>query len=243
MQLITQAIVCSVLGHGEHGAVARLLTREAGLMPGYVRGGRSRKLKPVLLPGNLVQAEFRARVPEQLAQLSVELVHSRAPLLTERLPAAAIDWLTTLTATALPENQSYPALFDALDAVLTAVESANSARGWAPVLVRYELLLLTNLGFGLDLSHCAAGGNANDLAYVSPKSSIAVSRDAGAPYAERLLPLPAFLTGGDPMPDWPAITDGLKLTRYFLARDILTERRSDVLEARDRLTDRISRIG
>lgn len=242
MNLSTQAIVCAVLAHGEHGAVARLLTREAGLMPGYVRGGRSRKLKPVLLPGNLVQAEYRARVAEQLAQLTVELAHSRAPLLSERLPAAAIDWLTTLCATALPEGQPYPALFDALDAVLTAVESANSARGWAPALVRFELLLLSGLGFGIDLSHCAAGGDAADLAYVSPKSSTAVSRAAGEPYAERLLPLPRFLTAQDPAPDWPDIMAGLKLTRYFLSRDVLTEKRSNVLECRDRLEERICRI-
>src|SRR3546814_9493146 len=103
----------------------------------------------------MVQAEYRARVPEQLAQLSVELVHSRAPLLAERLPATAIDWLTTLTAATLPEGQPYPALFDTLEAVLSAVESANSARGWAPSVIRYELLLLAQLGFALDLSHCA----------------------------------------------------------------------------------------
>jgi DNA repair protein RecO (recombination protein O) len=182
-------------------------------------------------------------VPEQLAQLSVELVHSRAPLLAERLPAAAIDWLTTLTASTLPEGQPYPALFDALDAVLTAVESANSARGWGPSLVRYELLLLAQLGFGLDLSHCAAGGDDADLAYVSPKSSTAVSRAAGAPYAERLLPLPAFLTGQGEPPDWQDILDGLKLTGYFLSRDILTGKLEAVLETRQRLIERIARIG
>lgn len=242
MQLTTQAIVCTVLAHGEHGAVARLLTREAGLVPGYVRGGRSRKLKPVLQAGNLVQAEFRARVPEQLAQLTVELIHSRAPLLAERLPAAAIDWVTTLSAIALPERQPYPLIYEALDAVLTAVESANSARGWAPALVRYELLVLAELGFGLDLSHCAATGATDDLAFVSPKSSTAISRGAGLPYADRLLPLPAFLLGLDWEPDWADIRHGLDLTRYFLSRDVLTDRRGLALEARDRLTERISRI-
>lgn len=242
MHLNTQAIVCTVLAHGEHGAVARLLTKEAGLVPGYVRGGRSRKLKPVLQAGNLVQADFRARVPEQLAQLTVELVHSRAPLLAERLPAAAIDWVTTLSAAALPENQPYPDLYEALDAMLTAVESANSARGWAPALVRYELLVLAHLGFGIDLSHCAATGATDDLAYVSPKSSTAVSRGAGLPYADRLLPLPAFLLGRDAEPDWQDIRHGLELTRYFLSRDVLTDRRGHALEARDRLTERMSRI-
>lgn len=242
MHLTTQAIVCAVLGHGEHGAIARLMTREAGLVAGYVRGGRSRKLRPILLPGNMVQAEFRARTPEQLAQLSVEPIHSRAPLLSERLPAAAIDWLTTLTTAALLENQAYPQLFDALDAVLNAVESAASARGWAASIVRYELLVLAHLGFGLDLGHCAATGTTDDLAWVSPKSSTAVSRAAGTPYAGRLLPLPAFLMGNDPSPEWADVLDGFRLTGYFLARDVLIDRRAAVLEARERLVDRIDRI-
>lgn len=243
MHLNTQAIVCAVLGHGEHGAIARLMTHEAGLLPGYVRGGRSRRLRPVLLPGNMVQAEYRARVPEQLAQLSVELVHSRAPLLAERLPATAIDWLTTLTAGTLPEGQPYPILFDALEAVLSAVESANSARGWAPSVIRYELLLLAQLGFALDLSHCAGGGDAGDLAYVSPKSSVAVSRAMGAPYAERLLPLPGFLTGGDAAPGWEQIAEGFRLTGYFLTRDILTGKLADICETRERLIERLARAG
>lgn len=243
MHLNTQAIVCAVLGHGEHGAIARLMTHEAGLLPGYVRGGRSRRLRPVLLPGNMVQAEYRARVPEQLAQLSVELVHSRAPLLAERLPATATDWLTTLTAATLPEGQPYPALFDTLEAVLSAVESANSARGWAPSVIRYELLLLAQLGFALDLSHCAGGGDAGDLAYVSPKSSIAVSRAMGAPYAERLLPLPGFLTGGDTAPGWEQIAEGFRLTGYFLTRDILTGKLADICETRERLIERLARAG
>src|SRR3546814_13848233 len=127
------------------------MTHEAGLLPGYVRGGRSRRLRPVLLPGNMVQAEYRARVPEQLAQLSVELVHSRAPLLAERLPATATDWLTTLTAATLPEGQPYPALLDNLEPVLSAVASANSARGSAPAVLRYELLFPAPIGFALHL--------------------------------------------------------------------------------------------
>lgn len=149
MHLLTQAIICAVRAHGEHGAVVRALTPADGIQPGYVRGGRSRRLRPVLLPGNLVQAEYRARSEEQLAQLGVELIRSRAPLLAEALPAAAIEWLTALTATALPEGQPYPRIYDALDGILSAVEAAPSARGWAAALVRYELLILRELGFGL----------------------------------------------------------------------------------------------
>jgi DNA repair protein RecO (recombination protein O) len=104
--LITPAIICAVRAHGEHGAVVRALTPDNGLMAGYVRGGRSRTMRPVLIPGNRVQAEFRARTAEQLASLSAELSHSLAPILTEPLPAAAIEWVCALTAAALPEDNA-----------------------------------------------------------------------------------------------------------------------------------------
>ncbi|MET0372162.1 MAG: DNA repair protein RecO [Sphingobium sp.] len=238
--LTTPAIVCALRHHGEHGAIARLLTPDHGLVPGYVRGGRSRTMRPVLLPGNMVKAEFRTRTEEQLAGLSVELFHSRAPLLAEPLPAAAIDWACALTAVALPESQPYPALFQALDGVLGAIEAAPAARGWAVALVRYELLLLAELGFGLDLTRCAATGLVEDLAYVSPRSSAAVSRIGAQGYESRLLPLPAFLLGRGGG-EWPAILDGLRLTGFFLERSLLTERRADVLAARERLVERLKR--
>jgi DNA repair protein RecO (recombination protein O) len=238
--LITSGIVCALRAHGEHGAVARLLTPDHGLVAGYVRGGRSRALRPVLLPGNAVKAEFRARTEDQLASLTVELEHSRAPLLGEPLPAAAIDWACALTAAALPEGTPYPTLYEALDGVLGAVEAAPAARGWAAALVRYELLLLAELGFGLDLSRCAATGTADDLAFVSPRSAAAVSRVGAEGYEARLLPLPPFLLQGG-AGDWPQIMDGLRLTGFFLERSVLTERRADVMAARERLVDRLKR--
>ncbi|WIA54217.1 DNA repair protein RecO [Sphingobium sp. WTD-1] len=238
--LITSGIVCALRAHGEHGALARLLTPDHGLVAGYVRGGRSRALRPVLLPGNAVKAEFRARTEDQLASLTVELEHSRAPLLGEPLPAAAIDWACALTAAALPEGTPYPTLYEALDGVLGAVEAAPAARGWAAALVRYELLLLAELGFGLDLSRCAATGTADDLAFVSPRSAAAVSRAGAEGYEARLLPLPPFLLQGG-AGDWPQIMDGLRLTGFFLERSVLTERRADVLAARERLVDRLKR--
>lgn len=156
MHLETPAIVCAVRAHGEHGAIVRALTPGDGLQAGYVRGGRSRRLKPVLVPGNLVQADYRARTDEQLATLTVEPIHSRAFLLTEPLAAAGIDWAAALTAAALPEGQPYPRLYEGLDGLLAAIEAAPSARGWAAALVRYELLLLGELGFGLDAEELAA---------------------------------------------------------------------------------------
>jgi DNA repair protein RecO (recombination protein O) len=152
MHLSTTAIVCATRVHGENGAIARLMTAEAGLLAGYVQGGRSRRVRPILIAGNLVAAEFRARSPDQLASLSVELTHSRAPLLAEPLPAAAIDWVTSLTASALPEGQPYPEIHAALDGLLSAIELSGVARVWAIALVRYELLLLSRLGYGGDLA-------------------------------------------------------------------------------------------
>ncbi|QGP80705.1 DNA repair protein RecO [Sphingobium sp. CAP-1] len=237
---LSSAIVCAVRHHGEHGAIARLLTPDHGLLPGYVRGGRSRALRPVLLPGNGVMAEFRARTEAQLAGLTVELIHSRAPLHAEPLPAAAIDWSCALTAAALPEGAPCPALHQALAGLLDAVEAAPAARGWAVALVRYELLLLAELGFGLDLTRCAALGDRGDLAYVSPRSAAAVSRAGAVGYEKLLLPLPPFLLEGG-MGDWGQIIDGLHLTGFFLERSVLTDRRADILAARERLVARLKR--
>jgi len=241
MHVTAEAIVCAVRPHGEHGVVARLLTAGDGLLAGYVRGGRSRRLRPVLMPGNVVAAEFRARSEEQLASLTVELTHSRAALHAEPLPALAIEWATALAAATLPEGHPYPRVHAALAGLLDAIEAAPAARGWAGALARYELLLLAELGFGLDLASCAGGGGAEDLAFVSPRSGQAVSRAAGAPYADRLLPLPRFLIAGGEA-DWAAVRDALRLTGFFLTRDLLTGRAAAALAGRERLMDRIARL-
>jgi DNA repair protein RecO (recombination protein O) len=150
MHLRVEALILAIRHHGEHGAIVRALTAEHGLQAGYVRGGRSSRIRPILQPANRVIGEWRARTDDQLASLSVELVTSRAPLYAEPLPAAALDWVTTLTAAALPEAQPYPRLYAALDGTIMAVESAPAARGWALALARYELLLLAELGYGLE---------------------------------------------------------------------------------------------
>jgi len=198
MHLETRAIICAVRAHGEHGAIVRALTPGDGLQAGYVRGGKSRRLRPVLMAGNLVQADFRARTDEQLPHLSVEPIHSRAFVLSEPLAAAGIEWATALTACALPEGQPYPALFEGLDGLLGAIEAAPSARGWAGAVVRYELLLLAELGFGLD--------------------------------DEEL----------DALPN--AVREAMNIAGERLARDLLTDRRSDVLAARERLVERLRRM-
>lgn len=148
MHIIASGIVCAVRAHGETGTVARLMTAEHGLLAGYVRGGRSRTMRPVLQPSNIVRAEFRGRIESQLPGLTVELEQSRAPLMAEPLAASALDWATALTAAVVPEAYPYPAIHSALDGLLAAIEAAPAARGWAGALVSYEALILSALGFG-----------------------------------------------------------------------------------------------
>ena len=240
MRFTSTAIVVALRPHGEVGAVVRLMTPEHGLQAAYVRGARGRRMRPVLLAGNVVEATLAARTEGQLAQATVELVHSRAPLLSEPLPAAAIDWACALTATVLPEGQPYARLYDALDGLLGAVEAAPTASAWGAALVRYELLLLAELGFGLDLERCAVSGDDEDLIAVSPRSGRAVSAAEAEPYLGKLLSLPRFIREGG-QAGWGDILDGLALSGHFLMRDLITDRAAPVGAARDRLIERLRR--
>lgn len=148
MNLRAPAILIASRPHGESAAIARLLTERHGLVAAYVAGGRGRKLRPVMIPGNLVAVELRSRSDSQLPFAKLELVTSRGPWMTEPLPAAAITWVCALTASALPERNPYPSLYSALEAVLEAICSAPSARGWLPGLITYETMLLRELGYG-----------------------------------------------------------------------------------------------
>ncbi len=224
--------------HGEHGAIVGALTEAAGRLTGYVRGGHSRALRPVLMAGNRVAARFRARTPEQMPGLTVELVTSRAPLWSEPMAAAGIEWVTALTSFALAEGQADAELWSALDGTLEAIAQAPGARGWAPAVVRYELILLARLGYGLALDRCVETGATGDLSWVSPKTGRAVSRTVGAPFADRLLPLPGFLTGGAEA-DWRAIAAGFALSGHFLERHLPDERGRDLYAARGRLVTQV----
>ena len=238
IELDAPALILSVRPHGEHGAIVGALTEEAGRLTGYVRGGRSRALRPVLMAGNRVVARFRARTAEQMPGLTVELVASRAPLWPEPLAAAGIEWVTALTAFALAEGQPDAAIWWALEATLESIAQAPGARGWVPAIVRYELILLARLGYGLALERCGESGAADDLAWVSPKTGRAVCRSVGTPYADRLLPMPGFLVEGGP-PSWRDIADGLALSGHFLRRHLPDERGRDLYAARDRLVTQI----
>jgi DNA repair protein RecO (recombination protein O) len=148
MHLRAPAILLSSRPHGETAVVARMLTAEFGVVAGYVAGGRGRQLRPVVIPGNRVELQLSARSDSQLPFAKLELLESRGPWLGEPLAAAAIGWAAALTATALPERQAYPSLYDALGGLLDAICHAPSARGWAGALAGYESLLLQELGYG-----------------------------------------------------------------------------------------------
>lgn len=148
MHLRAPAILLAARPHGETAVVARMLTEEFGMVAAYVAGGRGRRLRPVVIPGNLVEAELRAKSDSQLPFARLELLASRGPWLSEPLPASAIGWVCALTATTLPERNAYPKLFDALAGLLEAICQAPSARGWLRGLVAYEALLLRELGYG-----------------------------------------------------------------------------------------------
>jgi len=155
MQIRTEAIVCGLVTHGEHGAVVRLLTPGHGLVATYVRGARGRRMRPVLIPGNLVAAQLRSRSESQLPQAEIELSKSRAAILREPLPSAAVEWVTALVASVLPERAPYPLLYEALSGLLNALEAAPSASGWGAALARFEQIVLAELGYGSDVEPSA----------------------------------------------------------------------------------------
>ncbi|MDP6709170.1 MAG: DNA repair protein RecO, partial [Alphaproteobacteria bacterium] len=194
MQWRDDGIVLAVRKHGETGAVVSLLTRAHGRHAGLVRGGAGRRQRGVLQAGNEVHAEWRARLAEHLGSYTVELTRARAAeLMALPAPLAGLSAACAVLEATLPEREPHAPIFDALAVLLDAL---GSSEAWPAVYVRFELGLLQELGFGLNLSACAMTGAAEGLAYVSPKSGRAVTAEAGAPWKEKLLRLPAFLLGG-----------------------------------------------
>ncbi|MDQ0471607.1 DNA repair protein RecO [Labrys wisconsinensis] len=233
MQWTDDAFVLGVRRHGESSVILEALTREHGRHLGLVRGGRSRTLQPVLQPGNAVHLTWRARIDEQLGSYAVEgLALHAGRLMGSRLALYAVTHVAALVRL-LPERDPHPALHEALGPLFEALADEAAA----PALVaRLELAMLTELGFGLDLSACAVTGATQDLIYVSPRSGRAVSRAAGAPWSDRLLPLPAFLRGlGEPRAE--DVAGAFRLTGFFLQRDVFGPRGLVMPEGRQALVD------
>ncbi|MFN0217495.1 MAG: DNA repair protein RecO [Hyphomicrobium sp.] len=239
MHWTDEGIVLSVRPHGETAAVVELMTRAHGRSLGLVHGGRSRKQRPVLQIGNHVDATWKARLADHLGHWTLELRRGfAAEAFADAAALAALQSMTSLTRL-LPERDPHPNLYEITLFVLGFMSDATV---WPALMVRWELALLEELGFGLDLSQCAATGANDALIYVSPKTGRAVSASAGEPYRDRLLALPQFLTkqrgGGVTNAD---VLSGLKLTGHFLEARVLTPRDAALPDARGRLVQYLAR--
>ncbi|RIY01342.1 DNA repair protein RecO [Aureimonas flava] len=216
MEWREEGIVLGVRRQGETSVVAEVMTRGRGRHLGLVRGGRSRRLQPVLQPGNTVDATWRARLDEHLGFMSVEPVTLRAARLMESAVGLYGIQLLAAHLRLLPERDAHPRLFDTLALIVEHLDDPVAA---GVLILRFEIALLEELGFGLDLESCAATGGRDDLVYVSPRSGRAVSREAGEPWRDKLLPLPSFLVGGEAV-GAAEVAEGFRMTGFFLARHV-----------------------
>lgn len=229
MQWSDDGFVLGVRRHGEANAILELMTRAHGRHLGLVRGGAGSRMRPVLQPGNAVRAHWRARLDDHLGSFTIEPMDLRAGALFSHAHAVfAVTHLAALVRL-LPERDPHEIVFDSLEAIASRLQEPMVC---AALIVRFELLMLSELGFGLDLDACAATGSPRDLAYVSPRTGRAVSREAGAPWHDRLLSLPAFVTGEAARVGAGDITDGFALTAFFLARHVLEPRGLVLADAR-----------
>ncbi len=228
MEWRDEGIILAVRSHGETSSIAEIFTAEHGRCLGLIRGGRSRHMRPVLQAGNLVSLLWRARLEEHLGNFTLEPVSLRAGFIIEN--SLRLTGLGSLTALAqvLPEREPHPKLYEAMRIVLEAIDHDEL---WPALMVRWEMGLLDELGFGLDLSKCASTGQADELIYVSPKTGKAVSRGAGTPYHDRLFGLPDFLKGGFAATA-AQVCEGMKLTGYFLERHVFDPRNVPLPQAR-----------
>jgi len=238
MEWRDEGALLSMRPHGESSAIIDVFTAAHGRHAGVVRGGASRRMAALLQPGSQVAVAWRARLDDHLGSFVVEPVRSRAALLSDRRALAALNAVCALLRCALPEREAHPVLWPATMALLDALEAAED---WPPRYLRWESLLLEELGFGLDLTRCAVTGSREDLVFVSPKTGRAVSRAGAGDWADRLLPLPPVLLGQGPA----SATDlarGLAVTGHFLARELAPVLNGRPLpEARARLVEMLAR--
>jgi len=240
MEWRDQGIVLSLRKHGESAVIAEIFTAEHGRHAGVIRGGTSRKLKPILQPGNQVQVDWSARLEAHLGAFRVEPTRSRAAqVMGDRLALEGLNAICGLSGFCLGEREPAPEIY-ALTVEL--LDQIGVSERWLENYALWEAVLLRELGYGMDLEECASTGQHTDLIYVSPKSGRAVSREAGAPYADRMLPLPAFLRDADDSPSRADVVASLRTTGYFLQHSVAPALGKEKLpSARERLISAIRR--
>ncbi|MET0274985.1 MAG: DNA repair protein RecO [Phenylobacterium sp.] len=241
MEFEDDAFVLSARPHGEAGAIVELLTARHGKYVAHVAGGASRKMKPFLQAGAQVILRYRARVSDQLGSAALEPVgEGPSALFDDALALAGLSAAAAVAAGALPEREPHPGAYLAFEALSQALAHTDI---WPAVFVRFEAGLLQDLGFGLDLSKCAATGSTDDLVYVSPRTGRAVSRDAGEAYKDRLLILPPFMLSAQARLEAGDVRAGLDLTAHFLEAFIFNPLNRPLPPARLWLVDRLSDAG
>ena len=237
MEWHDDGIVLTARKHGESSAIVTLLTREHGRHAGLVRGGMGRRKRGLFQPGNRVRATWRARLAEHLGSYTCEMTAAvAAPFMDDRLRLAGLSAICAVAEAALPERERYEPVYEGMGILLDVLDQNI----WPIIYVKWEMGLLQELGFGLDLTCCAATGITENLTYVSPKSARAVSADAAEPFKHMLLRLPGFLIDTGQTASWPDIADGLRLTGFFLDRQVFAHTREcQAPAARGRLVDLI----
>jgi DNA repair protein RecO (recombination protein O) len=237
MEFEDNAIVLGARSHGETGAIVHVLTENHGVYAAHIAGGASRRIKPLLQPGAGVLFSYRARHSDQLGSATMEPAGLSPDLLDDPLGLLGLQCACAMTQKILPERDSQPGAYHALSALIGAFAFTDI---WPAVYVRYEAGLLEALGFGLDLSACAVSGERDDLIYVSPKSGRAVGRAAGAPYKDKLLPLPGFMLSSQGGLAEGDVVRGLELTGFFLERHVFHPHNKPLPDIRLRLKDSLS---
>lgn len=233
-----EGAVLSMRPHGESAAIIEVFTRAHGRHAGVVRGGASRKMAAVLQPGSQVAVVWKARLEGHIGAFSVEPIRSRAAVLSDRLALAALSATCALLRCALAEREPHAALWQSSMALLDALAEGGD---WAARYLRWEVQMLEEVGFGLELSHCAVTGSREELAFVSPKTGRAVSRAGAGDWADRLLPLPQGMLGQGPV-SRAELMQGLAITGHFLSRELAPMLDGRPLpEARARLIDLLAR--
>lgn len=241
MEFEDDAFVLAARAHGESGAIVELLTAQHGRYAAHVAGGSSRKIRPFLQPGAQVLLRYRARVSDQLGSAALEPVgEGPSALFDDPLALAGLAAAAAVAAGALPEREPHPGAYLAFEALTSALTNADI---WPAVFVRFEAGLLQDLGFGLDLSKCAATGSVDDLVYVSPRTGRAVSRQAGEPYKDRLLTLPPFMLSAQTGLRQGDVGAGLAITGHFLEAFIFGPMNRPLPPARLWLLDRLREAG
>ena len=241
MEIEDEAFVLSARSHGDTGAVVGLLTEQHGRRMAYVAGGASRRMRPYLQPGARVTAALRSRTADQLGSARLEPIgEGPAALFDDPLALVGLNAAAAVAEGALPEREAHPGAFFAFEALMGALAWPGV---WPAVFARFEAGLLEELGFGLDLSRCAASGSTDDLVWVSPRTGRAVSREAGAPYADKLLALPPFMLGAQAGVAEGDVKAGLDLTGHFLEQFVFHPLNKPLPPARVWMLDKLAEAG